>query len=266
MHRVIRACICRRPIRVPAVRTYLTIPHEPRFSLTGLGCAARAASNGRRAFSRAAATRLPAGPVRESAAAPRFHIRGTQPLAPRLRAKLRSRDPGRTTQAGSVSRNPSGSGLAGALRCRSSLVWSDHTTLLASISPSRKAGFAAMWDCEIGSTRSPWLGLHSSDRYGYRFEGRKRGPAAQRWGSDPRRSERPAVDVEAISRPPAVASPAYAGAPAQRLERVLRSRPTPVELQDSVSSRLPATIALGTQPRGWLRNPSPPRIPVRSPG
>jgi molybdopterin synthase sulfur carrier subunit len=30
-------------------------------------------------------------------------------------------------------------------------VWSDHTTLLASCSPSRKAGFAATWNYEIGS-------------------------------------------------------------------------------------------------------------------
>jgi hypothetical protein len=52
---------------------------------------------------------------------------------------------------GPVRRNPPGSGLAGALRCRSSLVWNHHTTLLASCSPSRKASFAATRDREIGS-------------------------------------------------------------------------------------------------------------------
>jgi hypothetical protein len=50
---------------------------------------------------------------------------------------------------------PSGSGLAGALRCRSALVWSDHTTLLASISPRRNASFAAARDFEMGSTHRP---------------------------------------------------------------------------------------------------------------
>ena len=37
-----------------------------------------------------------------------------------------------------------GSAFAGVLRCRSSLGWNDHTTLLASRSPSRKGRFATM--------------------------------------------------------------------------------------------------------------------------
>ena len=43
-------------------------------------------------------------------------------------------------------------GGLGALLCRSSLEWNDHTALLASCIASRKGRFAAMWNTEIGSS------------------------------------------------------------------------------------------------------------------
>jgi hypothetical protein len=45
----------------------------------------------------------------------------------------------------------SGSAFAGALLCRSSLEWNNHTTLLASRSASRKMRFAATGIVETAS-------------------------------------------------------------------------------------------------------------------
>ncbi len=55
---------------------------------------------------------------------------------------------------GPVSRNPKGSAFAGDLQRRSSLGWNDHTAFLASCISSRKGGFAAMQDIELGSSKT----------------------------------------------------------------------------------------------------------------
>ncbi len=75
----------------------------------------------------------------------------------------------------------------------------------------------------FGPVSRPPLVLHSSGSYGYRFDGRKRGPTAQRWGSDPGE-----VTTRGRGRsdipPTGGRIPGCAGAPALRLEWVLRSR------------------------------------------